>query len=254
VETLHVERWGEGPSVLLVHGSVLNGEMTWAQQRPLADRWALVIPDRRGYWPNPPAEREDFAVDAGDIAALLGDGMHLVGHSYGGVVALLAAAQRPDAVRSLTVIEPPAFGLVRGDPQIEPWLARTVEFWANGPRDPEAFLRTFLGAVGSNAVLPSPLPPPLLQHARLLQVERPPWEAQIPVDRLRAAPFPKLVISGGHSPVFDAVCDVLERGLEAERAVIPGAGHSVPRTGTPFNERLERFLRAAEPNTAPTGA
>lgn len=253
MERLHVQRWGEGPPVLLVHGSVLNGEMTWAQQRPLADRWGLVVPDRRGYSPNPPVEREDFAVDAGDIAEMLGDGMHLVGHSYGGVIALLAAAQRPDAVRSLTVIEPPAFGLVRDDPVVEAWLRRTIEFWERGPRDPEAFLRAFLGAVGSAAALPSPLPPPLLQHARLLQVERPPWEAEIPLAQLRAAPFTKLVVSGGHSAVFDAVCDVLERELEAERAVIPGAGHSVPHTGTPFNERLERFLRAAEAHTSPDG-
>ena len=62
---------------------------------------------------------------------------------------------------------------------------------------------------------------------------------------LAAAPFPKLVVSGGHDPAFDAVCDVLEQRLGAERAVIPGAGHSVQRTGAPFNERLETFLRSA---------
>jgi hypothetical protein len=85
----------------------------------------------------------------------------------------------------------------------------------------------------------------LLQNARLLQVERPPWEAHILLDDLRAKPFPKLVISGGHSAMFDAVCDALERGLRAQRAVIPGAGHSVPRTGAAFNDRLEQFLREA---------
>jgi hypothetical protein len=42
------------------------------------------------------------------------------------------------------------------------------------------------------------------------------------------------------------VCDVLEERLGAERAVIPGARHSVQRTGPPFNERLEAFLRSAE--------
>jgi hypothetical protein len=38
---------------------------------------------------------------------------------------------------------------------------------------------------------------------------------------------------------------VLEKGLGAERAVIPGARHSVQRTGEPFNEKLEAFLTAA---------
>ena len=102
---LHVARWGEqGAEVLLVHGSVMNGEMTWAEQRPLADRWRLAVVDRRGYFPNPPFDHEDFAEDAPMVAELLGEGMHLVGHSYGAVVSLLAAAERPEAVRSLTVV------------------------------------------------------------------------------------------------------------------------------------------------------
>jgi pimeloyl-ACP methyl ester carboxylesterase len=246
MEALHVERFGDGPPVLLVHGAVLNGGMAWAQQRHLADRWTLVVPDLRGFWPNPPADGQDFEVDAKDITELLGDGMHLVGFSYGGVGALLAAAQRPEAVRSLTVIEPPAVGIVRGDPSIEAFVAWSLDFWANGPRDPEAFLRSFLQAMDANANPPSPLPPPLLQHARLLQHGRQPWEAKIPLADLRAMPFPKLVVSGGHSPVFEAVANKLECELGAERAVITGAGHSVQMTGAPFNERLERFLAAAE--------
>jgi pimeloyl-ACP methyl ester carboxylesterase len=53
-------------------------------------------------------------------------------------------------------------------------------------------------------------------------------------------------VSGAHDGAFEAVCDVLEARLQAERAVIPGAGHGVQRTGAPFNERLEAFLRAAQ--------
>src|SRR5213078_1792229 len=82
------------------------------------------------------------------------------------------------------------------------------------------------------------LTPELEQGVRTLMVERTPWEADPPLDALRTAPFPKLVVSGGHSAAFDAVCDVLERKLEAKRAVLPGAGHSVQRLGAPFNELL----------------
>ena len=53
-------------------------------------------------------------------------------------------------------------------------------------------------------------------------VERLPSEAEIPFERLAAAPFPKLVVSGGHSAAFDAVCDVLEERLDAERLVVRG--------------------------------
>jgi len=94
----------------LVHGSVGNGSVTWESLRPLADRYTLVILDRPGYPPNPPLEQADFDQQAGALAELLQPGDHLVGHSYGGVISLLAAAQA-NGLRSLTVNEPPAFGV-----------------------------------------------------------------------------------------------------------------------------------------------
>ena len=73
-------------------------------------------------------------------------------------------------------------------------------------------------------------------------VERPPWEAEIPLTELAAAPFPILAVSGGHSAAFDAVCDVLEERAGAERAVLSGAGHMPQRLGAPFNELLANFV------------
>ena len=93
---------------MLVHGSLATGAQEWDAQRSLADEgFHLTVFDRRGYGRSPAAPGEDFIVDAVDIAALLGDGAHLVGHSYGGLSALLAAAQRPEATLSLTLLEPP---------------------------------------------------------------------------------------------------------------------------------------------------
>ena len=77
-------------------------------------------------------------------------------------------------------------------------------------------------------------------------VERLPVEADPDLDTVAALPIPKLVVSGAHSPAFDAVCDVLEERLGAERAVLPGMGHSVPRLGAPFNELLAGFVERAE--------
>jgi pimeloyl-ACP methyl ester carboxylesterase len=245
VKALHVQRWGDGPPVVLVHGAVGGGESTWAEQRPLAERYGLVVVDRPGYGRTEMIDREDFEDDAPLVADALGGGAHLVGHSYGGVVSLLAAACRPESVRSLTVIEPPAFGVAHGNSHVEELVSALERHWNAGERDPETFLRGFLELVGSNMRPPSPLPPELERGARVLMVERGPWEAEIPLDELAAAPFPKLVVSGGHHRAFDAVCDVLEERLGADRAVIAGAGHSVPRTGAPFNERLKDFLRRA---------
>lgn len=230
--------------LVLVHGSVTNGEPTWRAQVPLADRYELVVLNRPGFPPNPAVERVDFDDHAAWLAALLEPGDHLVGHSYGGVVSLLAAARRSDALRSLTVIEPPCLDVARGDPAVEAFVAGGKELWASGPREPGAFLRAFLQTVGAPPP-PSPLPPALLVGARVLMDERPPWEARIPLAALAATRFPKLVVSGGHHAAFDAVCDVLEQRLGAQRAVIPGAGHAVQRAGEPFNLLLDAFLRSA---------
>jgi pimeloyl-ACP methyl ester carboxylesterase len=123
VRRLHVDVLGSGPRVVLVHGSVTNGAMTWGRQRPLARRFRLEIVTRPGFPPNPPVDRVDFELDAPLVAEQLGDGArcasgfaaatartlepmlresfgssfgaHLVGHSYGGIVSLLAAAAGP---------------------------------------------------------------------------------------------------------------------------------------------------------------
>ena len=230
--------------VVLVHGSVANGPATWAALEPLRRRFELVVPNRGGYPPNPPLERIDFERQADELAPLLGDGAHLVGHSYGGVISLLLAARDPDAVRSLTVNEPPAFALARGNPDVERLVGDLESFFAAGPYEPEHYLRGFLALVGSPTRPPGPLPPELARGARAAMAERPPWEAQIPLEELAAAPFSKLVVSGSHNAAFDAVCDVLEEGLGAERAVLPGAGHSLPRAPG-YVERLEAFLARA---------
>lgn len=228
-----------------MHGSVVNGDVTWAAQRPLEERFELVVPNRRGFPPGPEVERVDFEDDAVWLEQFVEPGTHLVGHSYGGVIALFAAARYADRLRSLTVIEPPAFGLARGNPAADAFVAGGVELWEHGPREPDAFLRGFMRAVGSSSVPPGKFSPALLQGARMLMIERYPWEAQPPLDELAATPFPKLVVSGAHSAAFDAVCDVLVERLDARRAVLPGAGHSVQRLGAPFNELLAAFVEQA---------
>jgi pimeloyl-ACP methyl ester carboxylesterase len=237
-------RMGSRPRLLLVHGSVVNAELTWNAQKPLADRFEIVAPDRRGFPPGPDVERVDFEDEAVWLEPFLEPGTHLVGHSYGGVIALLAAARRPGAVRSLTVVEPPAFGAARGVPAADEFTERIEEHWMRGPRDPAEFLRGFLSLVGSPTP-PGNFTPELLQGARTLMVERSPAEAVIPFDELARAPFPKLVVSGGHSAAFEAVCDVLEERLGAQRAILPGAGHPVQRLGRPFNELLANFVERA---------
>ena len=244
---LAVERLGDGPPIVFVHGDIVGPELTWRKQRELAERWTMVIPSRPGFGDSPPLERNDFEVEAPIFAELLGEGAHLVGHSYGAVIALLAAAERPEAVRSLTVSEPGCLRVAAGTPVVDEMIANGELLFENASSIPsEQFLRLFRGGAGSAYGTPDQLPEELKHGVELLKRERPSWEADIPLARLAAADFPVLVISGGHSPAFEAVCDALARALAAERAVLPGRGHTVPSIGAPYNERLEAFLRKAD--------
>lgn len=243
---LAVERLGDGPPILFVHGDIVGPSLTWRKQRELAERWTLIIPSRPGFGASPPLERNDFQLEAPMFAELLADGAHLVGHSYGAVIALLAAAERPEAVRSLTVSEPGCLRVAEGNRAVDEMIANGRRLFAHPESIPsEDFLRLFRGGAGSAFGTPGQLTGELLHGVALLKRERPPWEAEVPLERLAAADFPVLVLSGGHSPAFEAVCDALADALSADRAVIAGRGHTVPSTGAPYNERLEAFLRAS---------
>ena len=139
---LAVDRLGDGPPVLFVHGDIVGPSLTWRKQRELAERWTLIIPSRPGFGESPPLERNDFEVEAPMFAELLGDGAHLVGHSYGAVIAVLAAAERPEAVRSLTVSEPGCLRVAEGTPVVDEMIANGELLFENASSIPSGeFLR-----------------------------------------------------------------------------------------------------------------
>ena len=243
---LFVASWGTGTRVVLVHGSLATGGEEWQAQQPLADEgFRLLVPDRRGYGKSPGAKGEDFLRDADDIAELMGDGAHLVGHSYGGLGVLFAAARRPDTTLSIALLEPGAFALGQGHPAARALVDEVRGLWEQNLPDEDWVIR-FLKAVGSD---PDALPPelitgavplvPVLRHGRAI------WQSDLPLAELAAATFPKLVVSGGHSAGFDAICDDLAERIGASRAVAAGAGHEVQFTGRPLNQLLLALWRGA---------
>ena len=245
---LFVDSWGAGTPVVLVHGSLATGAEEWQAQRPLADEgFRLLVPDRRGYGQSPPADGEDFLRDADDIAELMGDGAHLVGHSYGGIGAMLAAARRPHATLSLALLEPAAFTLGLHHPAGRTLADEVRALWDQDLPD-EEWVTRFLKAVGSD---PDALPPELLAAAvpltPVVRRGRPTWSSELPLEELAAASFPKLVVSGGHSAGFEAICDGVADRIGASRAVATGAGHEVQLTGPPVNELLLTLWRRANP-------
>jgi pimeloyl-ACP methyl ester carboxylesterase len=228
-----------------VHGGA-SPDATWGALAPLRARWTLVLVHRRGYPPSPPPlhGRQDFERDAADIAWLLGSRPHVVAHSYGVLGALIAAAQRPADVRSLTLIEPPLYYLVPGDPEVERLERIGDAVLTEGlDADPE-LLRAFLRMAGAPGVDAGPLPEAVASGVRRAHGARLPGEARPALERIRTAGVPALVASGDHTPGLERICDALAVALDAERLVAPGSGHFVAAANG-FPERLERFLVAS---------
>ena len=138
-------------------------QRTWRHQLALAEHWSLCLPDRPGFGASPPLDRGDFEAEAPLIAELLGDGAHLVGHSYGAVIALHAAALRPHAVRSLTVSEPGCLRVAAGDELVDAQIAGGEYLYEHAASfAPLDFLRAFRGGVGSTHDTPGRLAGELL--------------------------------------------------------------------------------------------
>jgi len=240
VTDLAIDISGEGDTVVLVHGSGVR-DWTWIDQRELADRYRLVMPYRRGYGDSPPAD-PDFEVDGRDVADLLDRPAHLVGFSYGGIGALLAAARKPDLVRTVTAIEPPAFGVARDHPEVQALVPKLALAYAQP--NAEDFGVAFAEALGFE---PRPPSPELVDALESFRRERTPDEALIPYERLRG--IPTLIVTGDWHPAFDEVARVLVMRLGADHAVFPGAGHPVQHAPG-FNERLVSFWESAAPRSA----
>jgi pimeloyl-ACP methyl ester carboxylesterase len=263
---LNVVVWGGGERVVCVHGSLSWGTFAFRAQRPLAASHSLVLPDRRGYGESVATGRSDFSVDADDVAALLGDGAHLVGHSYGAVVALLVAARRPEAVRTLTAVEPAALSVARGDTAVEELIAALTDVHAAASSLSAAefglrFLEAFGYRRGVDMVERPKLTPDGIRATTTTMTERPPWEAEIPLDALTSAGCPALLVSGrwdnlaaGEQALgrraFGAVCDALMRSLDAGRVIIDGWAHGCQFSGDPFNRALRSFWESAITRTS----
>jgi pimeloyl-ACP methyl ester carboxylesterase len=246
VGAISVTRKGYGPEILLVHGGA-SPDATWGALTPLRGRWTLASVHRRGYPPSPPPlnGRQDFEADAADLLALLASRPHVVAHSYGVLGTLIAAAQRPKDVRSLTLIEPPLYHVVQGDPEVERLERIGDAVLIDGlDADPQT-LREFLRMAGAPGIDDGPLPAAVANGVRRAHGGRVPGEARPELDRIREAAIPALVASGGHAPGIERICDALAGAIDAHRLVAPGAGHFVA-AAPGFAEQLERFLRGSD--------
>lgn len=246
-QSLHIRTWGQGERILLIHGSnVDNPEMLWLHQQELASRYQLLLPDRRGYGLSPQStDSQGFEQNIADIISLLGDGAHVVGHSYGGLLTMVAASRVPQLVKSLTVIEPPAFGLTINQPEVLQVVYKLQHVYQTATT-PEDFLIGFLRAMGNNLSGPLTISPQHRKGILTTMTEIEPWNITLHPQYLAGFQFPKLVVSGNWHPALVNTADLLTELLQADRLIIPNVGHDIQKTGKPFNNRLETLITLAK--------
>ncbi len=256
----YVREAGVGPAVVCIHASASSS----AQWRPLMDRlvsrYRTLAVDLYGSGRSPrwPDER---ALSLADEVALLepvlaeaGDRFHLIGHSYGGAVALKAALADPGRLRSLVVYEPVLFSVLLAEDATQPAAREIVAVrddtvaamqGGNAHASGARFLDYWMGA-GTWAGMPEPRREAVATAMGSVAAE---WHAAFteptPLAAFGVLDVPTLCLTGSDSPgafrgVTRLLTKVLPRVTEVE---ITGVGHMGPVTHPErINALIERHL------------
>ena len=267
---IHVTKWGtSGPAVLVIHGGVQGGlgggPSTFSKQEALAQRgWQLSVVDRPGFGQSQSRGPDDMMADSVWIADMLGSGTHMMAHSWGAAEALLAVARRPEAVKSLILVEPALEALLPTDPSFKDNPVAQAAIGGRvrqllGAKSPAEYGLSFATSLGTadtgdsapNAVAAAFAADPA-QAARvgcaLLRARMAPPEAfKAAVDAVAKAGIPVLVISGGWSPAYNAVGDLVAKMARGRHVIVKSPSHFVQlASAEAFNEVVDTFMREAE--------
>ncbi len=240
---VHWSTRGEGArEVLLIHCSLAH-QGAWAgliaELEGLGRFTGFDLPGhgRSGDWASTGPLHEQALAIAGDF---LDRPMDVVGHSFGAVVALALALERPERVNSLVMIDPVLFAAARADDP-EHFVEKMHEYALPGGAlaegDRETATRRFAETWGTGQPWET-----LSAAQRAYMSERihlvPQADALLfddtagLVPRLGKLDMPALLLEGERSPpVMARICDALERRIpDLRREKIAGAGHMLPVT------------------------
>ena len=248
--------------MVLVHGSWTDHHDWDLVLAGLAANFRVVAFDRRGHSasevpPGPGSLGEDAADLAGLVETLGLGPAHIVGHSYGGVIVLHLATQRPGLFRTMAVHEAPVFGSFLDDPELGELAKRshrqldpvmTALAAGNYEEGARRFVDDIIFGPGAwDTRLTLPLRRKFIQNApTFLDELRDPTRLHLDLTVLKAFDRPALISYGGRSRNhFPHITRRLAALLHnAESHVFENAAH-VPQVSHPedFVAAITDFIR-----------
>lgn len=261
VDLSYVEQ-GAGAPVIFVHGAVADLRFWDIQRDAFAKHYRFIAYTFRyhgtGPWPDEGKQysAESHAADlAAFIAALNAGPVHLIGLSYGGLLASMVAIKEPQSIRTLTLAEPALFSVLAEKPESKPLL----EEWNKGTEpiiaaikagDNVRAVRHLSALVTGHSPehfdnLPAPLRQILLDNARTMPVLFAAPPTNVTCEMLRGIRAPTLVVRGERTPrIFSATNDEVARCIAGSKlVVIPKASHVMSYDNpAEFNRAVLDFL------------
>lgn len=241
--TLHLRRFGDGGRLTLaLHPSLAHGGSFRTLAAHLPTR-TLLCPDLPGHGESPAWDGITDLHDAttGAVMAVLqaAGPVDLIGHSFGGTVALRIALARPDLVRTLTLIEPVLFAAAAAADRdaLATVLAPYAAALAAGDRmQAAAAFQAVWGAGIAFGSLPPAQQSYIADRIHLIAAQNP----ALTDDRAgllrpgvpESLIIPVALIRGGASPPIVAAIHAALRARipQARDHAVAGAGHMVPIT------------------------
>lgn len=244
-------RSGEGPPLVLVHGTAADHNR-WAPVLPAFEqRFTVCAVDRRGRGGS--SDSDDYSVEREfeDLAVVvdsLEEPVSLLGHSYGALCALEAALLTRNIQK--LVLYDPGIEVPGEEIYLREVIERLEALLRAGDRD---------GVVATTMREVAGLPPETVEYMR----SQPAWQARVAAahtiprelravkaygfdpERLGDLKVPTLVLSGGESPAaLRKAGEAVDRALPDSRIVVmPGQGHAAMDTATElFTTEVLRFV------------
>lgn len=237
---LECEVLGAGEPVLLIDMLLADCFLPLLSERPLADHHQLIRYHKRGWVGSthtpPPVSIADHAADASALLDHLGvRHAHLVGHSTGAAIAAQVALDHPEAVHTLTLLEPTLVSLPGGQTFLKE-AAPVFEAYGHGDHS-GAFAMFMTAASGLDwatcrALLEERIPGVVTQSIKdadtFFGIELPALaEWEFGAEQAAAIHRPVLSVLGAETqPMWVEIANFLRASLPyVEESTIDGVGH-----------------------------